>query len=80
MIHPLISDLTGLKDIELDAKIADLNNKYFMTKNTTIKTQILAVLNSYNDEFDRRKNVEYKRMLDHNSKDIKKVDNLINIS
>ena len=39
-MHPLIDDLSKLKDSELEAKINDLTRKYFMVRNPGVQAQI----------------------------------------
>jgi hypothetical protein len=76
-MHPLVTDLSSIKDAELESKINDLTRKYFMSANGGIQAQIVAVLDSYKEEMDRRRRVEYEKMM--NTRD-KNLDKLINIS
>lgn len=76
-MHPLVTDLSSMKDPELESKINDLTRKYFMTYNPGIQAQIVAVLDSYKEELDRRRRLDYEKMM--NTRD-KGLDKLINVS
>ena len=76
-MHPLVNDLSSMKDPELESKINDLTRKYFMSHNPGIQSQIVAVLDSYKEELDRRKRLDYEKMM--NTRD-KGLDKLINVS
>ena len=43
-MHPLVTDLSDLKDSELYARINDLTKKYFMTRNPDLQWQMAGVL------------------------------------
>lgn len=76
-MHPLIEDLTSLKDSELESKINDLTRKYFMVHNPSVQSQIVAALDSYKEELNTRRRLEYEKMM--NSRD-KGLDKLINVN
>jgi hypothetical protein len=76
-MHPLVNDLSSMKDPELESKINDLTRKYFMTYNPGIQAQIVAVLDSYKEELDKRRRADYEKMM--NTRD-KGLDKLINVS
>jgi hypothetical protein len=76
-MHPLVNDLSSMKDPELESKINDLTRKYFMSHNPGIQSQIVAVLDSYKEELDRRRRLDYEKMM--NTRD-KGLDKLINVS
>jgi hypothetical protein len=76
-MHPLVIDLSAIKDSELESKINDLTRKYFMTYNPGIQAQIVAVLDSYKEELDKRRRLDYEKMM--NTRD-KGLDKLINVS
>jgi len=50
MIHPLSTDLSKLKDIELESKIQELSKKYWQTRSIELKQQVALFLEIYNDE------------------------------
>jgi hypothetical protein len=76
-MHPLVTDLSTIKDPELESKINELTRKYFMTHNPGIQAQIVAVLDSYKEELDKRRRADYEKMM--NTRD-KGLDKLINVS
>ena len=76
-MHPLVNDLSSIKDPELESKINELTRKYFMTYNPGIQAQIVAVLDSYKEELDKRRRLDYEKMM--NTRD-KGLDKLINVS
>jgi L-arabinose isomerase len=76
-MHPLVNNLAGLKDAEIEAKINDLRNKYFMTANTGVKAQIAAMLESYKQELGQRRQAEWQKLMENRDKGL---DKLINVS
>ena len=76
-MHPLINDLSNIKDSELDTKINDLTRKYFTTSNFELRQQIIMVLESYKEELSNRKRIEYENMMKSRDKGL---DKLINVS
>jgi hypothetical protein len=76
-MHPLVTDLSTIKDPELESKINELTRKYFMSHNPGIQAQIVAVLDSYKEELDKRRRLDYEKMM--NTRD-KGLDKLINVS
>ena len=76
-MHPLVTDLNSMKDPELESKINDLTRKYFMTYNPGIQAQIVAVLDSYKEELDKRRRADYEKMMNTRNKDL---DKLIKVS
>jgi hypothetical protein len=76
-MHPLVNNLAGLKDAEIEAKINDLSNKYFMTANTGVKAQIAAMLESYKQELGQRRQAEWQKLMENRDKGL---DKLINVS
>ena len=76
-MHPLIDNLSSLKDAELESKINDLTRKYFMVHNPGVQAQIVAALDSYKEELAIRRRVEYEKMMNNRDKGL---DKLININ
>jgi len=74
-MHPLVSDLSGLKDQEIHGKINDLTKKYFMTRNPDVQRQIAAVLDDLRIELGERN----RKLIEQQMKD-KNLDNLIKLS
>lgn len=76
-MHPLISDLSKLKDSEVESKIFELTKKYFATNNTELKTQIGMAMESYKQELQTRRQVAYQNMMQNRNQDL---DKLINVN
>jgi hypothetical protein len=74
-MHPLVSDLSGLKDQEIHSKINDLTKKYFMTRNPDLQRQMAAVLDDLRIELSERN----RKLIEQQMKD-KNLDNLIKLS
>ena len=79
MINPLIDSLDHFTLQELDDKIADLQRKYFLTRNPQVQAQIANVLDIYKIEQQDRRIKELKRQQSQDN-DENSLDNLINIS
>jgi hypothetical protein len=77
VMHPLVNDLSQLKDSELESKIQDLTRKYFSTNNLQVRTQITMILDTYREEMAKRRADEYQKMINSRNKDL---DKLINVS
>ena len=75
-MHPLVGDLSGLKDAELESKINELSKKYFATANVDIRQQIVMVLDTYKSELGNRRQREYEKMMQSRDKNL---DKLINV-
>ncbi|CAB4125991.1 hypothetical protein UFOVP181_247 [uncultured Caudovirales phage] len=76
-MHPLIGDLSSLKDTELETKINDLTRKYFSSHNVEVQSQIIMVLDTYKEELANRRTAEYNKMMNNRDKGL---DKLINVS
>ena len=76
-MHPLVEELSRLKDSELESKINDLTRKYFMVHNPGVQAQLVAVLDSYKEELNLRRQREYENMVNNRDKGL---DKLINVN
>jgi len=76
-MHPLINDLTSLKDGELENKISELTRKYFSTHNFELQQQISMVIDTYKEELSKRRQAEYEKLMQSRNKDL---DKLINVN
>jgi len=76
-MHPLVDNLSALKDADIENKIQDLTRKYFMSNNFDLQQQIGMVLNSYKEEMANRQRLAYEKMMQTRNKDL---DKLININ
>jgi hypothetical protein len=74
-MHPLVNELSGLKDQEIHNKINDLTKKYFMTHNPDIQRQIANILDELRIELSDRN----RRIIEEQLKD-KNLDSLIKLS
>lgn len=76
-MHPLINDLSSLKEGELENKINELTRKYFSTRNFELQQQISMVIDSYKEELSKRRQAEYEKLMQTRNKDL---DKLINVN
>jgi hypothetical protein len=77
MFHPLETDLSTLKDQELEDKILELNKKYFTAYRLgkpELLTQITTFITIYKDEMSKR---TMKRLSGSTDDDL---DHLINVN
>lgn len=57
MFHPLVDDLSGLKESELEEKLIDLNKKYYAAArlgSRDLLTQISTIITMYREELKLR--------------------------
>jgi hypothetical protein len=76
-MHPLIQDLSGLKDQELESKILDLSKKYWVARNPDLQRQIAMALDTYNEELRARRAKALEQLYQNRDKDL---DKLINVN
>ena len=76
-MHPLIEDLSELKDQELEAKILDLSKKYWIVRNPDVKYQITLLLDAYQMELKIRRSKALEQTYQNRDKDL---DKLINVN
>jgi hypothetical protein len=79
MINPLIDSLDHFTLQELEDKIAELQRKYFISRNPQVQVQIANVLDIYKLELQDRRVKELIRQKNQDN-DENSLDNLINIS
>ncbi len=75
-MHPLIDDLSDIRDDALNSRISDLTNKFFMTANPDVKYQIQTILEIYKEEYYIRKQKELEETLKRVDKSIEKLINV----
>ena len=75
-MHPLVGDLSNLKDSELETKINELSKKYFATYNVDVREQMVMILDTYKEELSNRRRAEYEKMMQSRDKGL---DKLINV-
>lgn len=79
MFHPLLPDLTQLKDIDIENKISDLNKKYAIvarTGNGALCNQLIMAIDGYKAEQQRRMFAKSTVQMKNQDKDL---DSLINV-
>jgi hypothetical protein len=76
-MHPLVNDLSSIKDADLESKIGDLTKKFFMTHNAGLKQQIAGVLDMYKEEQAKRQQALWAKTSESQNKNL---DKLININ
>jgi hypothetical protein len=79
MFHPLIDDLSKLKDADIDSKINDLNKKYGMAARSgqgQVCSQIITILNILKEE----QQIRYYRKIEELQNNGKNFDDLINVN
>ena len=62
MLNPLIDSLAHFTLNELEAKIHDLQRKYFMTSNQQVQLQMSTILEIYKEELYTRRAIENQRL------------------
>lgn len=74
--HPLEGDLSQLKDSEIEAKVVELNKKYYQAArlgNTQLLTQVATFVTIYKEEMSKRYLAKSRGQLDND------LDQLINV-
>jgi|LakMenEpi03Aug12_release.lakeMendotaPanAssembly.Ray.scaffolds.fasta_scaffold4067954_1 hypothetical protein len=77
MIHPLSTDLSKLKDSELEVKIQELSKKYWQARNPIVQSQLITFLDIYNEELKSRRMKTWEQQSQINEKGL---DKLINVN
>lgn len=76
-MHPLVDDLSHIKDAELENKIQDLGRKYWQCRNVDLQFQISNILEVYKQELSARRQKAYEAQFQNRDKDL---DKLINVN
>lgn len=76
-MHPLIGDLSSLKEAELESKIQELSKRYFQTHTLAVQEQIIMMLESYKAELASRRTKQWQEQYQKRDTDL---DSLINVS
>lgn len=72
-MHPLVDNLSELKDSEVDSKVNELTRIYFATQNFDVRQQVSMLLDTYREEMARRQKAAYERMMSNRNKDLDKL-------
>lgn len=75
-MHPLVNNLSALKDVELENKIQSLTRNYFFSQNPQVKEQIVMILDDYKNELAVRRSKQLQSEYQKRDKDL---DNLIKV-
>ena len=75
-MHPLVHDLDTLKDNELENRIQSLTKKYFASQNSSVREQIVMILEDYKTELAIRRSRQLQSEYQKRDKDL---DNLIKV-
>lgn len=67
MLNPLVDSLEEFTLNELEAKIHDLQRKYFMTNNQQVQEQMSNILEIYKEELSTRRAIEFQRQKDQDN-------------
>jgi hypothetical protein len=73
MIHPLVNDLSVLKDNEIEEKILDLSKKYWITRNPEVQFQIRMLLDQFNEELRVRRNKAIQQQYENRNQELDKL-------
>lgn len=72
-MHPLINNLSDLKDLEIENKILELSKKYYQTNNGNLQYQIRMMLDVYNEELKNRRNKLLQQQLENRNQELDKL-------
>lgn len=76
-MHPLLTDLSTLKDQEISNRISDLTKKYFMTRNADVQRQMAQVIDDLRYELSERNRKQWELQAQNGDKSL---DKLINVN
>jgi uncharacterized protein YbaP (TraB family) len=76
-MHPLIPNLSTLKENEIENKLQELTKKYFQSSNPNVKHQITIIIEDYKQELAARRNKMWQEQYQKRDTDL---DSLINVS
>lgn len=77
MFNPLVDSFDKVSTAELEAKIVDLQRKYFMTSNPQVHQQMSAILDMYIAEARGRRASDMQKNAENSDSGL---DKLINVS
>lgn len=76
-MHPLISDLSAMKEAELENKIQELSKKYFQASNLGVRHQLVMLIDDYKEELAVRRARMWQEQYQKRDTDL---DSLINVN
>jgi hypothetical protein len=77
MLHPLASDLSTLKEAELEIKLQELSRRYFQTSNASLQHQLIMLMDGYKEELGVRRAKMWQEQYQKRDTDL---DSLIKVS
>jgi hypothetical protein len=76
-MHPLVTDLSALKETELESKLQELSKRYFQSSNLEVRHQLTMLIDDYKAELSQRRSKMWQEQYQKRDTDL---DSLINIS
>ena len=76
MYHPLVADLSNMKETEIEQKITELTKRYYAASSAELQRQVIILLDTYKQELETRRYNEWAKMAADQEK---MVDKLINV-
>jgi ribosomal protein L29 len=76
-MHPLVTDLSALKETELESKLQELSKRYFQSSNLEVRHQLTMLIDDYKAELAQRRSKMWQEQYQKRDTDL---DSLINIS
>jgi flagellin-specific chaperone FliS len=76
-MHPLVSNLSQLKETELENKLQELSKRYFQVSNPAVQHQIIMLMEDYKQELASRRQKMWQEQYQKRDTDL---DSLINVS
>jgi flagellin-specific chaperone FliS len=77
IMHPLVSNLSQLKETELENKLQELSRRYFQVSNPAVQQQIVMIMEDYKQELAVRRQKMWQEQYQKRDTDL---DSLINVS
>ena len=78
MFNPLVDNFDELSDSEIEYKVSELSQKYFISRNPQVQQQISVILDMYKQELQSR--IAKARLKEQEQNGENGLDNLINVS
>ena len=76
-MHPIPPNLKELTDTQIENQILKLNSLYFMTEDSSVRHQVILLLDTFKIELEERRTAALKRQQQNDDNDL---DSLINVS
>lgn len=76
-MHPIPPNLKELTDTQIENQILKLNSLYFMTEDSSVRHQVILLLDTFKIELEERRTAALKRQQQNDDNDL---DSLIKVS